>query len=139
MSKTSLAVDSFKEQYLDLFFDLCFDQRVLMLSGDSGTGKSFVGKVLYSFRDKYNIKYFDYHDIEKKEEVLQEISRQKNTLFVFDNADILLGEELRNAIIRDRNNQYLIIGRNTNGLFLRSNNLVDISINNGVVRFIHML
>lgn len=47
-------------------------------------------------------------------------------MIVIDNADILLGNDLRKKISLDVKNQYLIIGRNPKNLFATKENLFEL-------------
>ena len=47
-------------------------------------------------------------------------------LIVIDNADILLGNDIRKQISLDGKNQYLIIGRNPKNLFATKENMFEL-------------
>ena len=56
-------------------------------------------------------------------------------LFVIDNADIILNDELRRYIAFDFNNQYIIIGRNPSNLMLMKHQVCNISFTNNILSF----
>lgn len=60
-------------------------------------------------------------------------------LVVIDNADILLDEELRKNIALDTANQYILIGRNPEYLYLTKENCKELIIENDVIRIGDML
>lgn len=58
------------------------------------------------------------------------IKNSKNKVFVIDNADLLLNDNLRRYIVTDTNNQYIIIGRNPSGLFLSQDDINELESKN---------
>ena len=47
-------------------------------------------------------------------------------MFIIDNADILLDDNLRQHIVMDAENQYVIIGRNPTGLLLSQDDIREL-------------
>ena len=115
--------------------NLSFSNRVTLLYGDAGTDKTFLAKAIL----EQNIisEYFDYHYLrEEKRAVLKEfISHKEGFFIIIDNTDIILDDELRNMIYKDRKNQFLIIGRDPRGLFLSKRNFVDIKKEGSTISF----
>ena len=115
-------------------FDLAYN--ITFINGDSGVGKSAV----YSFvqelatEDK-RIRCFNYLDINKGYK--NSIKQSKGKLFVIDNADILLDDNMRHYISMDAENQYIIIGRNPTGLELFTEEIFELGSenNDGVTKF----
>ncbi|MBQ1328237.1 MAG: RluB protein [Eubacterium sp.] len=58
------------------------------------------------------------------------MKNSKNKVFVIDNADLLLNDNLRRYIVTDTNNQYIIIGRNPSGLFLSQDDINELESKN---------
>lgn len=56
-------------------------------------------------------------------------------MIVIDNIDIILDDKSRNFINKDKNNQYLLLGRNTKGLSLNINSFARIEIKDNVIYF----
>ena len=135
--ENKLKIQSIKKPFRNLQLDLDFDEHIMFLTGDSGTGKSFLYTALYNLRDVYRIRSYNAHDYKDRDNIKRTIETEKGVLFVFDNADSLLTPELRKTIREDTQNQFLIIGRNTDDLFLRRNCLVDLEISQNKVRLIH--
>lgn len=121
-----LMVSSIDERYNGIDYKLSFNDNHTFLSGDSGTGKSFMWNFLSDLKTipKYSfIRTFNYKDVGLDLE--QIIMCDKRKFFVIDNADILLSDSLRDYISFNYTNQYLIIGRDPRGLMLMNNNLAS--------------
>lgn len=73
-------------------YDLVFDDRITLVGGDSGTGKT----VLY--------------------DMLEDLKQCRNNFVVIDNADILMDDEVRRFINFEFSNQYMLFLRNCDGL-----------------------
>ncbi len=105
--------------------DLAFENNITFINGDSGVGKS----ALFSFiqemttEDK-EIRCFNYLD--KNKNYKSAIKLSKGKLFVIDNADLLLDNKMRQYIATDTENQYVIIGRNPEGLMLDQDEIYEI-------------
>ena len=96
-------------------YDLMFDDRVTLVGGDSGTGKTVLYELLEDLRltDAYNaIKMFNY----KSDNLSESIKQCRNNFIVIDNADILITDEIRRFINFEFSNQYLLFLRNCDGL-----------------------
>ena len=96
-------------------YDLVFDDRVTLVGGDSGTGKTVLYELLEDLRltDEYNaIKMFNY----KSDNLSESIKQCRNNFIVIDNADILITDEIRRFINFEFSNQYLLFLRNCDGL-----------------------
>ena len=70
-------------------YDLVFDDRITLVGGDSGTGKTVLYEMLEDLRftDEYKrIKLFNY----KSDNLLETLKQCRGNFIVIDNADILL-------------------------------------------------
>ena len=106
-------------------YDLVFDDRITLVGGDSGTGKTVLYEMLEDLRftDEYKrIKLFNY----KSDNLLETLKQCRGNFIVIDNADILLSDDIRKYISLDDKNQYLIIGRNPKNLFATKENLFEL-------------
>ena len=113
-----LVLPEIKEfQYDEISYDLVFN-GLTYLSGDSSTGKTLLVSALKAYCALYNIPLTVLDFASASSDILALLKSQKNSFIVVDNADILLGEEERDYISTDSNNQYLIIGRNPEGLYI---------------------
>ena len=124
-----LITDYLHTKHTSFEVDLHFEQNITFISGDSGTGKS----ALFSFLEELSaedkrIRCFNY--LHKTKSYKQSIKQSKGKLFVIDNADILLDDNMRSYIAFDEKNQYIIIGRNPTGLLLDMNEIWDLNNEN---------
>lgn len=96
-------------------YDLVFDDRITLVGGDSGTGKTILYEMLEDLRltDEYKaIKLFNY----KSDNLLGTIKQCKDSFIVIDNADILIDDDIRRFINFEFSNQYMLFLRNCDGL-----------------------
>ena len=96
-------------------YDLVFDDRITLVGGDSGTGKTVLYEMLEDLRltDEYKaIKLFNY----KSDDLLESMKQCRDRFIVIDNADILIDDEVRRFIKFEVSNQYMLFLRNCDGL-----------------------
>lgn len=96
-------------------YNLVFDDRITLVGGDSGTGKTVLYEMLEDLRltDEYKaIKLFNY----KSDNLLESIKQCKDSFIVIDNADILINDDVRKFINFEFSNQYMLFLRNCDGL-----------------------
>ena len=101
-------------------YDLVFNDRITLVGGDSGTGKTVLYDMLEDLKqtEEYNaIKLFNY----KSEDVLEKLKQCRNNFVVIDNADILMDDEVRRFINFEFSNQYMLFLRNCDGLNVSDN------------------
>ncbi len=136
MKTKPVVMTELKTVHTNFSVDFKLTHNITFINGDSGTGKSAV----YSFiqelgtEDK-RIKCFNYIDVNKGYK--QAIKQSKGKLFVIDNADVLLDDNMRAYISMDSENQYIIIGRNPKGLELMSDDFFELESEkkDGIIRF----
>ena len=117
--------DHIQTMHTSFEVDLHIENNVTFICGESGTGKS----ALFSFLEEYSaedkrIRCFNFLDHNKAYK--SSIKRSKGKLFVIDNADVLLDDNMRNYIAFDGLNQYIIIGRNPTGLLLEMDEVFEL-------------
>lgn len=96
-------------------YDLVFEDRITLVGGDSGTGKTVLYDMLEDLKQtvEFNaIKLYNY----KSEEIIEQLKRCRNNFVVIDNADILMNDEIRKFINFEFSNQYMLFLRNCDGL-----------------------
>ena len=96
-------------------YDLEFDDRITLVGGDSGTGKTVLYEMLEDVKltEEYkSIKLFNY----KSDNFCEAIQRCKENFIVIDNAEILINDEIRKFINFEFSNQYMLFLRNCDGL-----------------------
>lgn len=89
---------SFKYGTVNVVVDL--PGQINIVRGDSGTGKSFVGKVLSQYKTKgLNIQYVNFSSYNLlSAEFIEKLS--SNYLIVLDNADLYMNKSLAAAIVK---------------------------------------
>ena len=96
-------------------YNLEFDDRITLVGGDSGTGKTVLYEMLEDIRltDKYRaIRLFNY----KTDNFLETIKLCRDSFVVIDNADYLINDDVRRFINFELSNQYMLFLRNCDGL-----------------------
>lgn len=92
--------------------------QIVLIEGDSGTGKTLIFKV---FKDQSildnNIVCINKALLrDTKKNFITLVSKLRGKIILVDNADIILTSEARKHIMFDEYNQYVILGRNSDGL-----------------------
>ena len=96
-------------------YDLEFDDRITLVGGDSGVGKTVLYEMLEDVRltDEYRaIRLFNY----RSDNFSEAIKRCRDSFIVVDNADNLINDEVRKFINFETSNQYMLFLRNCDGL-----------------------
>ena len=78
-------------------YDLEFEDRITLVGGDSGTGKTVLYEMLEDIRltDEYKtIKLFNY----KSDDFLKAIKQCRDSFFVVDNAEYVINDDIRRLI-----------------------------------------
>ncbi len=110
-------------------YDLVFDDRITLVGGDSGTGKTVLYEMLEDLRftDEYNaIKLFNY----KSDNLLETMKQCKNSFIVVDNTDILINDDIRRFINFEFSNQYMLFSRNCDGLNVSDKSFKVLTLDN---------
>lgn len=97
------------------FYDLIFDDRITLVGGDSGSGKTVLYEILADLKltDEYHaMKLFNY----RSENVPENLKKCRNNFVVIDNAAILIDDDIRRFINFEFSNQYMLFLRNCDGL-----------------------
>ena len=120
-----IVLDKIQTRHTNYVVDLQLDSNVTFVSGDSGTGKSAVYSFLYEYSSEDSrLRCFNYVDHNK--DYKDTIKNTKGRLFVIDNADLLLDDDMRQHIALDTENQYIIIGRNPSELMLSQDEILEL-------------
>lgn len=96
-------------------YNLVFDDRITLVGGDSGTGKTVLYEMLEDLRltEQYKmIKLFNY----KSDNIWETLKQCRNNFVVLDNADILINDDIRRFVNFECSNQYMLFLRNCDGL-----------------------
>lgn len=136
MKTSPVITNNFHTQNTSFEIELHLDENITFICGEAGSGKSLMFSVIeeYAAEDK-NIKCYNYLDQNKSYK--SAIRQSKGKLFVIDNADILLDDNIRSYIAFDDKNQYIIIGRNPTGLLLSMDEIYELESSNAgdITRF----
>lgn len=114
---------------------LCLDNYLTLITGDSGIGKT----LLFNYFDRQshirndikciNSRYVDMACKKSNGQSLYITRILKDTsgaLVVIDNADVLLTSKVRDFIVMDSRNTYVLFGRNVTGLWTTENNIAEL-------------
>lgn len=100
-------------------------ENITMVLGNTGVGKSYFVDTLSKLADGGYLKdvvTFNY----KNKSKINLIKKLRGKIIIIDNADILLSDSLRKYIYLDKNNYYLIVGRNNRYLHTSALNLAEL-------------
>lgn len=126
MYSKPVIMETLKAKHTTFSVEFQFTNNITMLMGDSGTGKTLIFGILQelSVTDK-RIVCLNYLDINRQ--IKDEIKKISGKLIIIDNADIILDDDMRKTVAFDRENQYLIIGRNPKNLIITRENLFELN------------
>ena len=124
--------------YGEIGFSFDLKNDIIVVNGDSGTGKSMFCDVLNNTRKmtaKNSLK--DVVTVFNEDNPLEIgfLFRKKKHLFVIDNADILLTDEIVDHIAYDINNQYLIFARGPWCFQITPNCFAEVIFNDGLKKY----
>lgn len=134
MKSKPLIADKLHAVHTSYIVDFSLSNNIVLIMGDSGTGKSVVFTILQeAASDDDRIIPISYLN----KNIENQIRSQSGKIIVVDNADVVLTDELRKYITFDSLNQYIIIGRNPRNLMITTENLFELSadISDGVTTF----
>jgi ABC-type lipoprotein export system ATPase subunit len=125
MKISPVVLDSVKTKHTNYIVDIKLGSNIILVAGDSGTGKSAVFSFLqeYASEDK-RVRCINFLD--QRKQYRTTIKRAKGKLFVIDNADIILDDKIRRYISTDSNYQYILIGRNPKELLLTLDEIYEL-------------
>lgn len=126
MYSKPVVMENLKARHTTFSVEFHFTNNITLLMGDSGMGKTLIFGILreLSAIDK-RIVCINYLDVNK--EIKAEIEKASGKLIIIDNADAILNDDMRKVIAFDRENQYLIIGRNPKNLLTTRENLFELN------------
>ena len=119
-------------------YDLQFDDRITLVGGDSGTGKTILYEMLEDMRltDEYKaIKLFNY----KSDDFTRAVKQCRDNFIVIDNADSLITDEIRKFINFEVSNQYMLFLRNCDGLNVSDKSFKVLGFSNNHITLLQLL
>jgi ABC-type bacteriocin/lantibiotic exporter with double-glycine peptidase domain len=113
-------------------YDLVFEDRITLVGGDSGTGKTVLYEMLEDLKltDEYEaIKLFNY----KVNNISSSLKQCRDSFIVIDNADILIDDDIRKFINFEFSNQYMLFLRNCDGLNVSDKSFKVLKLDNNLI------
>lgn len=122
--KQKMILYNLKEKLGDVDFDLTFPSKITFIWDSGGEDKRYLWHMLSAYyragsRARQHIKmaFINWSNLETMHlTVMELLKRYNDMLIVIDNADIILRDKERDYIRADKNNQYLIFGRDCDDL-----------------------
>lgn len=118
----------------DYSVDLALNEHLTLINGDSGIGKTLI----YNYFDRQSytnkdIKCFNSRYVEKtfksSKEFRDRLSKIRGALIVIDNADVVLDNDIKEQIVYDKYNTYILFGRNVDNLWITEYNIAALERN----------
>lgn len=135
-----ILLDRYQTKDNNILFDLQFKDKMTLISGDSGIGKTMLFKAIE--RDvllgKNMIICLNYDDIPSGN-IEHTLNTVKNKVIVIDNGDISLDKLQRARVSLDNQNQYVIFTHSTEGFIPNDASIAKLNIKNGKGRLEHIL
>lgn len=128
----NLLITQYKVSDNGIDFHLKFKDRITLIDGESGVGKTMLFKAIErdTLIKNSNIICLNYDDIPSGN-IHHVLSTSKNKVIVIDNADVALSIEQRVQISTDLANQYIVFTHSTDGWLVGRNSLTELEISKG--------
>lgn len=95
-------------------FDFSFHAPVTVIFGDSGIGKTLFYDVFSEYCASINAEGIVFLNYCTSDAMLQSALKTiKNSVFIIDNADVIMADKTRDFYEKNRSNQYILLGRLT--------------------------
>lgn len=95
-------------------FNFSFHSPVTVIFGDSGIGKSLFYDIFSAYCSNTNAKGVVFiNSLTSADMIESALKTVKNSLFIIDNADIVMANKTRDFYAMDKSNQYIVFGRLT--------------------------
>lgn len=135
-----LLLTEYKTRDNNVDFDLQFNDRLTLIDGESGIGKTMLFKAIErdTLLDKTNILCLNFDDIPSGN-IEHTLSSVKNKVIVIDNADVALSLGQRIQISLDMDNQYIIFTHSTDGYKPSKASLATLVVKDGNGKLVYKL
>lgn len=135
-----LLLTEYKTRDNNIQFNLQFNDRLTLIDGESGTGKTMLFKAIErdTLLGKTNIICLNFDDIPSGN-IEHTLASVKNKVIVIDNADVALSLGQRMQISLDIDNQYIIFTHSTDGYKPSRGSLAELVVKNGKGRLVYRL
>jgi len=96
-------------------FNILLRNKITIIEGDSGRGKTVLGKALQAHFvfNKMKVELLDYNTYANTEKIAATIKNATDSLIIIDNADRVLNSDIVELINNDVSNFYLIFGNHS--------------------------
>lgn len=121
-------------------FSLEFHNRMTLIDGESGVGKTMLFKAIKRdcLINKTNIICLNYKDkVSSNIENILNIIKDK--IIVIDDADIALSMEQKVRVAMDKDNQYIIFAHSTEGFFPNDASIAELVVSNNKGKLVYTL
>lgn len=124
MNLAPLITDRIQFKCNEISFDLELRTNLTLIESNSGTGKTMTFNAIkessISLNEQHKVKYISIKDVKSNslEQIREDIINTNGKLIIIDDADIILDNVTRQHIAFDIENQYIVIGRVTDNLFI---------------------
>ena len=127
MKRDPLLIKSLNKDFGQFKINLDFSDNITLVTGESGSGKSYLYYLFSVFPvlSDYNFSLFNFQNISAADSLstfvrldLNILKELKNRVIVIDNFDIIKDDNILRYIGRDLSNQYILIGKHEDWLFL---------------------
>lgn len=135
MNSKPIVADELHAVHTSYIVDITLTNNIILIMGDSGTGKSVVFSILQEAASSDD-RIIPMSYVNKR--IDAKIQAQSGKIIIVDNADVLLADELRKYIAYDSKNQYIIFGQNPKNLMITTQNLFELNtiLNGETTKFI---
>lgn len=104
------------KKLFDININIEVYDRLTVITGDSGVGKTFLFDTLRTYNLVKKEKFMFFNSELQPRLDTKILSKLKGYIIFIDNADIILDNKARCYIREDKNNYYLVLGRDVRGL-----------------------
>lgn len=135
-----LLLTEYKTSDNNVNFDLHFRDKLTLINGDSGIGKTMLFKAIErdTLLRKTNIICLNFDDISSGN-IKHTLASAKGKVIVIDNADVALNTAQRARISLDNMNQYIIFTHSTDGFMPSKGSIAELDVKNGKGKLVYVL
>jgi hypothetical protein len=125
---------SLNQEISGTIFSIDFKDKINMIKGDSGTGKTYLFNVIYGYCSVNNIPcaYIDYKMVASNNEDLIFEHCKNKKLILLDNADLYLTSDLFNKL-KNLDSTLIISKKTSFGLNMNDVHLYKVSYENRII------
>lgn len=131
---------SYKTTTNKINFNLKFYDKMTLIDGESGVGKTMLFKAIERdcLINKTNIICLNYDDIASGN-IEHTLNTAKGKVIIIDNADIALSMEQKVRVAMDKDNQYIIFTHSTEGFHPNDASIAELIVSNNNGKLVYDL